>query len=87
MAVRMTALTVAVASVLAGCAQDGLTPPSFAGLSDVGAASEMARGEFTTDVPVDPALRHVNTNRVLGAMAYQKVTGRSVDPARLIGSD
>jgi len=32
-------------------------------------------------------LRHVNTNRVLGAMAYQKVTGRSVDPARLIGSD
>jgi hypothetical protein len=31
------------------------------------------------------ALDHVQSNKVLGAMAYQKVTGRTVAPERLTG--
>jgi hypothetical protein len=33
-----------------------------------------------------PELDHVVSNKVLGAMAFQKTTGRTVDPTRLQGS-
>lgn len=64
-----------------GCAQETLPSPSFLGMSEV-AAEERSDAAGN----VEPALRHINSNRVLGAMAFQKVTGRSVDPQSLVGS-
>jgi hypothetical protein len=31
------------------------------------------------------SLRHIQSNKVLGAMAFQKVTGQAVDPDSLLG--
>jgi hypothetical protein len=63
---------------LAGCAQSG-AEPSYAGLADLGAASDAdSQSSATAD-----ALRHVQSNKILGAMAFQKVTGRAVDPDSL----
>lgn len=66
----------------AGCAQEPLPQPSFLGMGELVA-------QETTPMPgegaINPALRHINSNRVLGAMAFQKVTGRSVDPQSLVG--
>lgn len=36
--------------------------------------------------PAPAAVRHVSSNRVLGAMAFQKVTGAEIDPSTLTGS-
>jgi len=35
--------------------------------------------------PMPPAVKHMTSNRVLGAMAFKKVTGADVDPSRLSG--
>lgn len=71
-----------VAVAVSGCAQqDHLTAPAFAGLSDVPPPHRH------TEPTIDPALQYVNSNKVLGAMAYHKVTGRSIDPSRLAGSE
>lgn len=72
---------VVTAVAVSGCAQqDHLATPAFAGLSDV-------PSQQNAQPAVDPALQYVNSNKVLGAMAYHKVTGRRIDPSRLVGSD
>jgi hypothetical protein len=67
---------------LQGCA-NAADQPSYLGLAPSAAADE-------PDVPPaqssPPATRHVSSNKVLGAMAFQKVTGQAIDPARLSGS-
>jgi hypothetical protein len=70
---------------LAGCAQDNGSHPAYLGLSDLtgiglGAGPAAAEGDETSE-----ALRHVQSNKVLGAMAFQKVTGQTIDPDSLIG--
>lgn len=74
----------ALASFLAlgGCAQNSGTRPSYIGLTD------LARGSEGTFAPAQPetasdATRYVQSNKVLGAMAFHRVTGRSVDPESL----
>jgi hypothetical protein len=70
---------------LAGCAQDGGPHPAYLGLSDLAGNDASAS---PTSAPADEtseALRHIQSNKVLGAMAFQKVTGQTVDPDSLIG--
>jgi hypothetical protein len=69
--------------VLAGCAQDSGPHPSYLGLTDLtgDAAAASADGDSNTS----DALRHIQSNKVLGAMAFQKVTGQTVDPDSLLG--
>lgn len=69
---------------LAGCAQNS-PRPAYLGLSDLADhafahPAEPAAGQDASDV-----LRHVQSNKVLGAMAFQKITGQTVDPDSLIG--
>lgn len=74
-AVVLTSLT------LGACANVGETGPSFLGL-------DSAFADETDETPVaqpSTALRRVNSNKILGAMAFHKVTGRPVDPSRLTG--
>lgn len=71
----------AAALALQGCAAASSPEPSFLGAFVSG-----------TDQPEAPkgtpseSLDHVQSNKVLGAMAFQKVTGRTVDPERLTGA-
>ncbi len=76
-------IAVALTSLALGaCANVGETGPSFLGLGS-------AFADETDDTPVvaqpSTALRRVKSNKVLGAMAFQKVTGRPIDPSRLTG--
>jgi hypothetical protein len=72
-------------STLQGCAKSAGQSPFHLGLPIV---SESEAGETELDAPQgqQPGLRHVASNKVLGAMAFQKITGRTVDPQRLQGS-
>ncbi len=80
--IRLAILAVAVAT-LAGCAKDPTQGISYVGLSDVEAAEAP---EADADLAAMPkAVRHIQSNKVLGAMAFQKVTGQTVDPTRLSG--
>lgn len=68
--------------LLAGCAQESGSHPSYIGLVDLaGGAAANAETSPVQDVP--EALRHIQSNKVLGAMAFQRVTGRTVDPGSL----
>lgn len=70
--------------LLAGCAQQG-AHPAYLGLADLAGddpADNPAAGRASEP---SEALRHVQSNKVLGAMAFQKVTGRTVDPDSLVG--
>lgn len=58
--------------------------PSFLGMLQ--ASDEAVAGEPTGSADVHPELRHVDSNKVLGAMAFQKTTGRTIDPSRLQGT-
>lgn len=72
---------------LTGCAQEGVRP-SYLGLSDLagnGPALQQQSSPQTDDVP--DILRHVQSNKVLGAMAFQRMTGRTVDPDSLVRSN
>lgn len=87
MANTLVCRTLAAAGMLAlaGCAQEGVRP-SYLGLSD------MAKGDALKQpspaAPETPEeLRHIQSNRVLGAMAFQRITGRTVDPDSLVRSD
>jgi hypothetical protein len=72
---------------LAGCAQEGDSRPSYLGLSDLAAGGARAATEPEAANTPSEALRHVQSNKVLGAMAFQKVTGRTIDPDSLIGRE
>lgn len=66
---------------LQACARGGDTQPSYLGSALLGSGEADAQ-EATQDQS-HPNLKHVDSNKVLGAMAFQKVTGRPVDPSRL----
>jgi hypothetical protein len=70
---------------LGGCAQEGLSGPNFVGLSDIAPEARAAAQPESEAEDAPEALRHVQSNKVLGAMAFQRVTGRTVDPESLSG--
>jgi hypothetical protein len=80
-------ITVAGLLALAGCAQEGDSRPSYLGLSDLAAGGARAESEPAPANLPSESLRHVQSNKVLGAMAFQKVTGRAVDPDSLSGRE
>jgi hypothetical protein len=67
---------------LAGCAQDSGTRPSYIGLTDLTHGNGGTFAPAQSEMPSD-ATRYVQSNKVLGAMAFHRVTGRSVDPESL----
>ena len=73
------------AMTLGGCAREPETGFSYASPAHLGVA-RAEDGDLATPQPANPAVRHVQSNKVLGAMAFQKTTGRTVDPERLNGS-
>ncbi len=77
------ALALASFLALAGCAQDGASRPSYIGLMDLAPAE--ASAQTVAAEPPSEATRYVQSNKVLGAMAFQRITGRTVDPERLNG--
>lgn len=71
------------ASTLAGCANVTSPQMSHLGFAQSDAAEPTAEPS-SADTP--DAIRHVDSNRVLGAMAFQKVTRAKVDPQALVKS-
>lgn len=68
------------ALVLQGCAgSDTLPKPLHLG-GWVGDGDQTDAGDEKRALSV---LQHVPSNKVLGAMAFQKVTGKQIDPVRL----
>ena len=76
------ALLAFAALSLQACAPGGTTAPSYLGLSAAAGISGDAE-DMPDNTEEHPDLQHVASNKVLGAMAFQKVTGRAVDPSRL----
>ncbi len=76
---RLITLTI-LGMTLAGCAQDSALRPSYLGLGHAVADDD---DEAALEANLDPVLNRIPSNKVLGAMAFQKVTGRAVDPSRL----
>lgn len=72
----------ALATALSACANVGDTSPSYLGMMTGGLEPASADQAGAADLP--KAIKHVNSNRVLGAMAFQKVTGADVDPTSLV---
>lgn len=68
--------------MLAGCAQDSGSRPSYIGLMDLTSNSQ-SEADATASGPASEATRYVQSNKVLGAMAFHRVTGRTIDPASL----
>jgi hypothetical protein len=67
---------------LAGCAQDSGNRPSYIGLTDLAAARDGTFADAQSESSSE-ATRYVQSNKVLGAMAFHRVTGRTVDPESL----
>jgi hypothetical protein len=76
------ALASFAALALGGCAQQGDIQPSYLGLSDLTSEATPANAEAPSE-----ALRYVQSNKVLGAMAFHSVTGRTIDPESLSGRE
>ena len=76
------ALLALAALSLQACAPGATTSPSYLGLSAAAGTSGDAE-DMSDGAGAHPDLQHVASNKVLGAMAFQKVTGRAVDPGRL----
>ncbi len=74
-AVVITSLT------LGACANAVETGPSFLGFG----AAFADEADETPDRTPSPVVSKVKSNKVLSAMAFQRVTGRPVDPSRLTG--
>lgn len=70
---------------LQACARVADTAPSFLGMPAAAEMSDDAEDARAAQGQ-SPELRHIASNKVLGAMAFQKVTGRTVDPTRLQGN-
>jgi hypothetical protein len=90
---RISLISLAIASSLMaqGCAKSSSPAPSHLGMSLFSEAAladedQVAETAEARSQP-RPELRHVTSNKVLGAMAFQKTTGRAVDPGRLTGHD
>jgi hypothetical protein len=87
MAHSMVCRLLAAAGILAlaGCAQESGSHPSYIGLSGLTAGEPGLGASPYQDSETAEALRHVQSNKVLSAMAFQKVTGQAVDPDSLTG--
>lgn len=85
-AVTRSAGVVATALALSACA-NAIDPPSYLGAApqSIEYRGAPAAGQ-PTSTKAPAAVRYVSSNRVLGAMAFQKVTGADVDPRTLSGS-
>lgn len=70
---------------LGACANAVESGPSFLGLASAFADDSDTVGDAGRDTGPSPAIGKVKSNKVLGAMAFQRVTGRPVDPSRLTG--
>ncbi len=87
---RQSAMAVVIAGLaavsLAGCAGEAGRSPAYLGATTAEAYEADAESPETNALPgTNASVRHVTSNKVLGAMAFQKVTGRAVDPDRLAG--
>jgi len=80
--VRVVAALVLV-SALSACA-NVIEQPSYLGMAASSIDSSSANPALPAPTP--EAIRHVSSNRVLGALAFQKVTGAEVDPRTLSGT-
>lgn len=69
-----------VAFLTTGCA-DISEKPSYLGAFLPDSGDEQTAPPPAREPPA--AIRHVTSNRVLGAMAFEKVTRQKVDPTRL----
>lgn len=78
------ALALASIMALTGCAQDRASRPSYIGLTGLTPDANAEDAPASAGVP-SPATRYVQSNKVLGAMAFHRVTGRTIDPSRLSG--
>ena len=74
-----TVVLAGLSMTLQGCAESADPSPSYLGFAP----------SIVDDATAKPAAKpskaasHVSSNKVLGAMAFQKTTGRTVDPGRL----
>jgi hypothetical protein len=73
------------AMALAGCAQNSGPHPAFIGLSDLSGDNLLIHSDPPVSEDAPEVLRHIQSNKVLGAMAFQRMTGRTVDPDSLAG--
>jgi hypothetical protein len=71
---------------LLGCAKSSAPSAFRLGMPIMAEAAVASEDLNAQTVEEHPELRHVTSNKVLGAMAFQKTTGRTVDPQRLTGS-
>ena len=83
---RIAGFCALIAVSLQGCARGTDIAPSYLGFPAIAGLGD----DDTGPAPLPPGeqrpeLRHVASNKVLGAMAFQKTTGRAVDPTRLQG--
>lgn len=74
--------TLALGMALSGCAAGGDPQISYLGMTPAEADEDAAMAMED----VRDAIRHIDSNRVLGAMAFEKVTNAKVDPSRLVKS-
>lgn len=72
----------AAALSLSACANVD-SPPSYLGMATSAITRDDAAHSDEAQMP--DAVRHVTSNKVLGAMAFQKVTGAKIDPTTLVG--
>ncbi len=84
---NVAGLALAVAALaLGGCAREPDAGFAYARPAHLGLAGVEGGNDVAPPLPDNPAVRHIQSNKVLGAMAFQKTTGRTVDPERLNGS-
>jgi hypothetical protein len=85
----MVSRSIAAATLLAltGCAQDGGPHPSYLGLSDLAGPSIAADRQSEDADDTSDVLRHIQSNKVLSAMAFQKITGQAIDPDSLVRNE
>jgi len=80
---RVLAAT-ATALLLTACANVE-SAPSYLGMATSSIASQGDAVGRPEDSQTPEAVRHVTSNKVLGALAFQKVTGAKIDPTTLVG--
>ena len=70
-----------ISLTLGACTNAVETGPSFLGFG----AAIADEADETPELKHSSAVSKVKSNKILGAMAFQRATGRPVDPSRLTG--
>ncbi len=83
--ISRTSLALMIALLAQGCAKSSAPAPLHLGMPLISQAAMADENQVADTQEPRPELRHVTSNKVLGAMAFQKTTGRAVDPGRLTG--